>query len=212
MLQHMLGHEALFKSGRYEDFAGNAQSRAYILAMLLNPLVSLHLIRLPASQFKGLSALGSLSMDSMAWHTETKVQAGVHFDLSISRHTSPVLKCMFGWNTRASKVAVGGIKGQSAGTSKRTLNVPPWQGVSPGPCKVHFHRRTLDSLGSISMPVKSELRLKSLNSARRRALVLLLNAGPQSSCLQCNMAAKRTVSEQSLCVRKYARRLARGSQ
>lgn len=69
-----------------------AKSIVYIFANESNPFISLHLIRFPASQFRGLSAFGSESIERMAWHTDKIVHAGVQFVFRMSRHTSPVLK------------------------------------------------------------------------------------------------------------------------
>ena len=64
-----------------------------MMAMLVNATMSPARIIFPASQFRGDSALGSLSMDVMALHAELSDQAGVQSFFSTSTQISPVLKC-----------------------------------------------------------------------------------------------------------------------
>ena len=74
----------------------------------LNPRKSLFLKRFPASQFKGLLGSGFARSTINAWQARERLHAGVQWLFRISRHISPVVEWILGWNILLLNTISGG--------------------------------------------------------------------------------------------------------
>jgi len=110
-----------------------AFSAVNILAVDQYAVMSPFRTRFPASQFNGLSASGSLNKANTALQAASNPHAGLHSFFKISKHTSPVLKWMFGWNIGVTNDIEGGDKGYSELHFIDIWKTPFSKGVSGGP-------------------------------------------------------------------------------
>jgi hypothetical protein len=130
------------------------------------------LIIFPASQFRGLSALGLLSKAVIALHMASRFQAGHQSDFNTSRQISPESKCTFGWKTLVLKETLGAVNGYVSGILNWMRNRPDAYGESEGPIIVASQ---ISMLSPMYCRLNSSLlALSSRSNLVRHDIVLLL--------------------------------------